>query len=256
MKEKIIIVDFDLFYEAIKSIAKFAISSKFILNEDGLKIYSKNDFARCEFETNSIYTKNPIEISILEINMLLKLLTTIKDIHDNDYSELNFYIEANAIIFKSKKFKSKLVTCKEELIEKWVSKKITSSLNPVFEFTTTSELIKRLNSHSFIFSDKTSLRIYLKSISDMENNALFAELGNNTNLANSITLKFGLITFGSLGDRNIILDFERLNIFNLIQSSNIKISLMDKNVLVSNISIDGKHNTNFKLNIYNSIRKN
>lgn len=257
MKENISVVDFNLFFEVVKSLSKFATAAKFVIDKNGLVVYSKNDFARCELSSNAIVAKSTINFSILDVSLLVKILTTIKELHTNDFSDLVFALDSPAITFKSKKFKTKLVTCNEELIEKWISKKVTTELTPVFEFTTTSDLIKRLNSHSFIFSDPVSLRIYLKAVTEMENNALYAELGNDANnLNNSVTLKIGLITFGSLENRNIILDFDRLNIFNMVPSNDIKVSLMDKNVLVSNICIKGKDNTFFKLNIYNSIRKN
>ena len=92
---------------------------------------------------------------------------------------------------------------------------------------------------------------------DLEKNVLYATLGNETNnLNNSLTLKFGLVTFGSLDDRKLVLDFERLNIFNMVPSNDMKIQLMDKNVLVSKVVVNGKNGTVFNLTIYNSLRKN
>ena len=85
------------------------------------------------------------------------------------------------------------------------------------EFITTSDYIKRINSHSFIFDDIEKTRIYLTQDKDMEKNSVFATVGNkSTNLNNEITLKLGLLSFGGLEDREIILDLERLNLFNAL----------------------------------------
>lgn len=130
-------------------------------------------------------------------------------------------------------------------------------MKPVFEFTTTSDLIKRVNSHSYIFDDAENLRVYLEVKDDMENNSIFASIGNRSNnLNNEMTLKFGIVTFGKLEDRSLILNLERLNLFNAIASNEIKLSLMDKNVLVSKTRMSGKNNSFFDMTIYNTLLKN
>lgn len=130
-------------------------------------------------------------------------------------------------------------------------------MNPVFEFTTTSDLIKRVNSHSYIFDDAEALRIYLETKREMENNSLFASIGNRANnLNNEMTLKFGIVTFGKLEDRELIVDLERLALFNAVQSNEIKIALMDKNVLVSKVKQVGKNDSFFSVTVYNSLLKN
>lgn len=55
----------------------------------------------------------------------------------------------------------------------------------------------------------------------MENNAVFATIGNKeTDLNNEMTLKLGLVTFGKADpNRPIILDLERLNLFNACPSN-------------------------------------
>lgn len=76
----------------------------------------------------------------------------------------------------------------------------------MFEFTTTSDLIKRVNSHQFIFNNPNDIRVYLETHEEMENNALFATIGNRSNnLNNEMTLKFGIVTSGKL-DRVLTLD--------------------------------------------------
>lgn len=94
--------------------------------------------------------------------MLLKILMTVKEVHENDYSGFKFLFDGSAMKFESKKMKTKLTTCRDSaLIEKWISKKLVTPLQPVFEFSTTSDMIKRLNNHSFIMTDASALRIYL-----------------------------------------------------------------------------------------------
>lgn len=108
-------------------------------------------------------------------------------------------------------------TCNEDVIGKWISKKVEATLTPVFEFTTTSDMIKRVNSHSYIFQDNDKLRVYLETKDDMENNTLFASIGNReSDLNNEMTLKFGLVTFGSLNDKELTLDLERVNLLNSV----------------------------------------
>lgn len=47
-KESIQIGDFQLFLDAVKSLAKFAEAAKFTIDSNGLAVYGKNNCARCE----------------------------------------------------------------------------------------------------------------------------------------------------------------------------------------------------------------
>lgn len=220
---------------------------------------ARNKIARCELESNAISASSPIEFSILDLSTFVKVLSTVSTIHENDFSDLKFIADLPFVRFESKKFKTKLSTCNEDVISKWVSKKIDESkFTPVFEFTTTSDWLRRVNSHSYIFPDPNCLKVYLETKDDMEKNTLFATLGNKeTDLNNEMTLKCGLVTYGKLDDRKIIIDLERLNLFNAFSSDSIKISLMSLNVLVSKVKAVGKNDSAYlNMTVYNSILKN
>lgn len=257
-KKELYINDFDLLFDFVKTASKLLDSCKFIVNDCGISIYGvRSNIARCELESNCVYCNENLTFSILELSTLVKILQTIKSIHKNDFSSVKIFIDGPFFKIESKQFKTKLNTCSDDIISKWISKKIETKLSSVFDFKTSSELIKGILSHSFIFQDQTMIRVYLGTHQDMEKNVLFATIGNkSTNLNNEITLKLGYITYGDLADREIIIDLERLNLFNCINSDEINISLMNMNVLVSSIKIIGKNNSFFKLNIYNTILKN
>lgn len=66
-------------------------------------------------------------MNISDMQMLLKVLMTMKDVHDNDFSDLKFMFDGSAMKFESSKMKTKLVTCRDSaLIEKWMSKKLVT----------------------------------------------------------------------------------------------------------------------------------
>jgi len=254
--------DFNLFAEVLKSAVKIVDSAKILIGPQGLEIYGARDkIARCELASNCVSSGEPIEFCLESLAMFNKIVATVKDVHDGDYSELKFMFDSPFLRFESKKFKTKYGTCNEATIGKWISKKVETALVPVFEFTTTSDMIKRINSHAFMFSDSKTVRVYIETKDDMETNAVFATLGNKeTALNNEITTKLGLVTSGTLNPENekprkIILDLERLNLFNAVQAPDIKISLMNLNVLVSKSKILGKNGSWFDLTIYNTMLK-
>lgn len=256
-KQNIKINDFELFLKSLKAFSKLAPSAKFAFNGEGLTIYGKNSFARGEFFSSAAKAeKDPIEFSIMDLSMLLKVLATVYEIHKEDLSEIRMWFDFPFVKIESGKFKTKLSTCKEDVIQNSISQKIKTQLIPVFEFTTSTKQIKNILSHSFIMSDQDSARVYLSVDSSMENNVLYARIGNDANeLNNSITLKLGLVNSGNLGDRKLILNFDRLSIFNIVDSEEIKIQLMDKNILVNTVKIPGTvENTVFK--IYTSLLAN
>ena len=92
---------------------------------------------------------------------------------------------------------------------------------------------------------------------DMEANSVFATLGSkNIDLGKEITLKFGIVTDGKIPEgKALIIDLERMNLFNCIQSDDIKIGLMDKGCLLSQIKVQGKNGSFFNINIYCTLLK-
>lgn len=252
------IKDYDLFHESIKAICKMVEGAKFTIGENGMEVYGRSaNAARGEFTTNAVVADETITFCLGDVPMFLKVLATVKDIHSKpeDFDNLKFYYDAPSFIkIESPKFKTKICTKDEKTISNFISKKITTPMTPVLEFVTTSDQIKYINQHSFIFSNQAMARIYISSNPEMENNVMYATIGNNdTNLNNSITLKMGLITFGTDEGRKIILDFDRLNLFNIIQSDEIKIQLMDKNALIYKARLTGKDETYFDFLVCSSM---
>jgi hypothetical protein len=129
MANKIHINDFSLFFESLKSLSKIVKSAKFIFSDSGLEIYGARDMmARCEYTSNSVYAESAFDFCIDDISMLIRVLSTVKEVHDNDYSELDIQYTKPNIWFKSKKMKMKYSTCNESTIIKWISKKIEAQM--------------------------------------------------------------------------------------------------------------------------------
>lgn len=258
MKKNIQIKDFNLFVAVVRAATKLVDSAKFTVTETGLEIYgARAKAARCELVSNAIYSDEPVSFAIESLNLFLKVLTTVKEVHEGDYSNFKFIVDLPHLRFESKKFKTKYGTQNENIITQWIGKKVETVVTPIFEFTTTSDMIKRINSHSFIFTNPETVRVYLETKSDMENNALFATIGNReSNLNNEMTFKFGLITLNTLGDTSIVVDQARLNMFNAVQSDNIVISrIKEKACLVSKTKITGENDTYFNLSVYSTLLK-
>ena len=257
-KQRIKVNDFSTFLQSVKALNKLTVSAKFTINSEGMTVYGKNAFARGELTSNSVIAeKDPIEFCILDLAMFIKVLTTAYEIHQEDCSEIEMWLDFPFIKIESGKFKTKLSTCKEEVIQNSVSQKIKTVLTPVFTFMTSTKQVKYVNSHSFIVSDQEAARVYLSVEPTMENNVVYARIGNDANeLNNSITLKFGMATSGVLGDRKLILNFDRLNIFNVVDSDEIVIQLMDKNVLVNTVNVYGTGDCSFKFVLYTSLLAN
>jgi len=258
-KQKIKVNDFSLFLQSLKALNKLAVSAKLTINSEGMTVYGKNAFARGEMTSNAVTAeKDPVEFCVLDLAMFIKVLNTAFEVHQEDCSEIEMWFDFPFVKIESGKFKTKLSTCKEEVIQNSVSQKIKTVLTPVFEFVTSTKQIKYINSHSFIASDTDAARIYISTEPTMENNVVYARIGNDANeLNNSITLKFGMATSGTLGDRKLILNFDRLSVFNVVESEEITIQLMDKNVLVNTVNVydeSGEHS--FKFVLYTSLLAN
>lgn len=259
-KTNISIFDFNLFIEMMRSAAKIVESAKLTIGTDCTTIYGcRGNLSRCELMTNAILAEEPVEICVASLATLNKILSTVQAIHKDDYSDFKMTIELPKLKFSSKKFKTSFQLQTEDVIEKWLSKKVEAQLVPELEFTTTSDIIRQLNSQSYISDKPDDLRICLDTDDTMEKNSLYATLRTVDNdLSTSMTLKFGIITNGKTSsERKLILDFEHLNLFNALQSDSIKIFLPQKyNMLVSKTLVSGKNDTFFNLNVYNALLKN
>lgn len=258
MANTIKINDFSLFFEAMKTAAKLVDAAKLQFSANGLEIYGARDVAaRCELTTNAVSSDDAFDFCIDNLGMLNRVLATAKEVHGDDFSELEIKYSRPNLLFKSKKFKMKYSTCNESTISKWVSKRIETKMQTLFEFKTTSDLIKRINGHSFLFTDSKSINVYLETKDDMEANSVFATLGNkNVDIGKEVTLKFGLVTLGAIPDgKHLIIDLERMNLFNCMQSDDIKIGYMDKGCLLSQTKVQGKNGTYFNVNVYSTLLK-
>lgn len=255
-KEQIQIRDFELFYDIVKSLTKMAEGIKFIIDENGLVVYAKNDYSKCNLSSNCVYSNTNVEFCIADLSTMVKIFTTVKDMYRDTYDSVKIFYEKPFLKIESGKFKTKVAACDEQRVSKFISTKIKTELTPKIEFTTSSNMIKTINSHSFIFQDSASARIYITTESDMQNNTIFATIGNENNeLANSATLELGLINSGSLlkddgSAMKVIIDFNRLNILNMVPSDEIKVMIANERpVLVSKITKEGKNGSYFTVDI-------
>jgi hypothetical protein len=256
--QKIYIKNFSILEQTLGAILKIVPSIKLIVNETGLTIHSCNAYARCSVFTNSVTSDEEISLCIKDASMLVKTLSVIKDEDCKKNKDVLGVIEATYdgtfIYINTKSIKTKIITVKEEVIQNTISKAVTTVLTPIVEFKTSSDSIKKVLGNSFMFSDAENIRVYLNQHDDLQQNCIYAEVTNKTNrLSNNITVKLGDITLGKVAE-DIILDFERLSVFNLFKNDSIIIQLMDKPFLVANLSIS-KGDIYAKFTIYNSLRK-
>lgn len=259
---KIEISDFPLFCEVVRCLGKMSDGIKFTVSDCGLVVYAKNDYAKCELTSNCISSHGEASFSMGNIGTLLKVMNTLKDLYGDDPSKISMVFDAPFLRFSSGKFKTKLATIDEDAIRNYIGTKVHTELTPLLEFTTSSQLIKNVNSHSFVFDDAGTARIYLTTEPDMQNNTMFATIGNEAeDLANSVTMEFGLVNYGTLTEkdpssgldvqRKLVIDFNRLNILNMVQSDEIKVTVAkERPVLVSSVRRLGKDGTFFNLNVY------
>lgn len=252
-KENIKINNFELFSEIVKSLSKMSDGAKFTVNDCGLTVYAKNDFSKCELTSNSIVSDKELSFCVGNLGMLLKIMTTLSGIYKEDVTNsVKLYFDHPFIRFESKKFKTKIATVEEANIANFIGNKVHTELSPQIEFTTNSGIIRSINSHSFVTTDSNTARIYVSTDSEMENNVIFATIGNEGNdLENSVTLELGLITSGVMDDRKVILNFDRLNILNMLPSEEINVQLAkERPVLISKVQKSGKNDTFFNISIY------
>lgn len=96
MSEKIelSVRDFSLLCEVIKSTAKIVESAKISVDENGLAIYgARARTARCEITSNSVFSDKQVSFCVLDLKMLDRVLTTVKDVHQDDYTDFKLFVD-------------------------------------------------------------------------------------------------------------------------------------------------------------------
>lgn len=250
--------DLKVFETTVSALSKTVEAMKINIDQTGMKIYTRNAYARFHISSNCIEADGECELCINEIAILLKTLKLVSKQAKN-VNDLTCYYDKPFLHFTSKDIKTKIGGVKERVIQNSLDQPITTALTPVFEFTSTGKTIKEICSNRFIFSDMESARVYLTWGDDdtMHKNVIYAELSNRINeLSSSLVLPLGDITLNDIeGVRDVILDFDRLKVLNLFNCDSVSVSLMDRNILVSESQINGKEGIFTKLIVYNSMRK-
>lgn len=254
--KQINITNFNIFEQTIAAILKLIPQAKLSFGPTGMSINVKvdNQYRAIVF-SNSADCKEDISFCFNNLAAFYNILKLIKADHKKTTPEIEMGFDNTFLHIKCKNLKTRLITVKEETIQANVAKAVDMVLTPVLEFKTSSDLIKTIMGNSFIFANKDESRVYLNQHPDLQKNTIYAEVTNkNAKLANVITTKLGDITLGSL-DHDLIIDFKRLEIINLFKSDDITIQLMDKPVLVTNLSLVDKEYFS-KFTIYVLLRKN
>lgn len=83
-----------MFCEVIRSTAKIVDSAKLSIDENGLSIYgARARTARCEILSNSVFSGKPVQVCVLDLKLLDRVLTTVKDVHQDDYTDFKLIVE-------------------------------------------------------------------------------------------------------------------------------------------------------------------
>ena len=251
METQLKIRDFPLFLDTLEAVAKITQAVKLTFDGDGLKVYCKNIFARGEFISTSVYSDSECSFCTNELSLLIRVLKAAADSMKENaepLSSINMVLDEPFFRINNKKFKTKLTTCTEDIVQNNLSRPVQTELRTLFQFTTDSATIRKINQNGFIFKDPSMARVYLETNHpEMDRNVVWARIDNDeNNQNNSMTLKLGLINdiaddFEQGPDDKLIIDFDRLSLFNIVPDAGlIKIRLTDKNVLVYNCSLTRK----------------
>ena len=251
MATQLKIRDFPLFLDTLEAAGKLTQNVKISFDSEGLKIYCKNVFARGEFVSTAVYSDSECSFCTNDMSLLIRVLKAAVDSmkeNSEPLSNINMVLDEPFFRINNKKFKTKLTTCSEDIVQNNLSKPVQTELRTLFQFTTDSATIRKINQNGFIFKDPAMARIYLETNHpEMDRNVIWARIDNDeNNQNNSMTLKLGLLNdmaddFEQGPDDKLIIDFDRLSLFNIVPDAGlIKIRLTDKNVLVYDCSLTRK----------------
>jgi hypothetical protein len=255
MAVKLKIENFDIFVDSMKALTTAVEGIKVSVDKTQAKVLSKNPVARLKMITNSLTSDEPVDFCIADLPSFVKVLQIGQSKLGED-DKITLSIDKGFIKIKSKPYKAKFALVKEEVILNYIDKEFTSELTDRCTFSTTIDNIKELRRSAFIFPDSDVARIYLYVDKDNPSN-LKAELNNRNNpYSNAVTVDFANIQFGTI-DEDIILNFDRIDMFTLFDKKEIQITLPNVQALTSIQRIaDEDENIYAKIWVLTSIMKN
>lgn len=221
-KQILYIDDIKMAIEYLKSIQKVADSGRFNITASGCSVntITEDGIARIYIKTNVIHCDKDdfFEFNFQNINNLSNSLKAILEVEDSNNCAIEY--TKQALIYKnSVKFKLKLV--KPDIVDRFYTKPLKTTLEPVFTIHTDVKRISKLLSNIGIVGDADEVKIYYTASDDGETANFEIDDKLNT-YSNNFTLPVGKLegTITQLLCTNI----SACRIFTLLNSNDIKIS--------------------------------
>lgn len=191
-----------------------------------VKVVNESKTVRSYFSTNVITANEDTIFYFQDITKLLKSITLIRDIEDNNTATLQFdgqFLRYNNNV----KFKLKVV--KSEAVERYCTNPITTKLTPIYSFITSQDKIKKIIQCTGIVDD-TEARVYLSK----HNKGIIAEIDDKRNkLTDSVGLPISDNVTGDVTEV-VCVNFDNFRLFTILPSENIVVILTDKRVITVN----------------------
>ena len=228
MKSLIRIVDTSLFDAFLKGIMKVAPDCMFSFSPDGCKVNSSNEgkTVRSFLSTSAAIGDEKVEFCLSDLTKFHKGLHLVKEeMGDESSIEMTF---DGSFVACSGKVSFKLRTIRKDVIERFVSDELKTTLTPQFGFVFTSAAMNKLTGIGFINPSETP-KVYITR----ERDAVRGEVDDKTtSMTDSISIPISTSPFGEWTD-TIVTKMDMLRMWNVIGAQDVRVAMTDKKVVVA-----------------------
>lgn len=231
------IKDCKAFSSFLGSILKISPACKLDIDSESCKVFTSPDGGvniKAYFTIKSVTSTEPVSICIKDLAILYKGLETIQK-YSEKTNTFNMEFKDGILTYTSNATNIKIVSVKQEIVQKYVVAPITSQLDNLFGFITNTKSLKGIINIQGLCSSEQP-KIYLSKVGD----SIKAEIDDKTKkLVNSISIPLATKDniFGEW-TRQICINMQVFEYYTCIDTDSIKISMCNKPVLKIEASKD------------------
>jgi len=216
-----------LFADTLSILGKYTQSAKFEVGENNTMVNVIIDkIGKVCMATDTMQCDTPCSFCFKDISVFTKLVNQIvKRKKSESGVELSF--DGEYISIASKQLSSDLITTSEIAIHDVIAPPPQPNPEPILEFRATTDSIKDVIANQYVFTNPGEVLIKFSRGEGSDKNSVFAsayvatQTGRTAGKSNKVSTRIGDLTLGNTDESQVVIDYNRLQLFSYIHSDDI-----------------------------------
>ena len=230
------IVNPTLFAETLNILGKYTPAAKFEVGQTNTVVnVIIEKIGKLCLSTDVCKAETPCSFCFKDISVFTKLINQIVR-RQKSGGTLKLSFDGEYISISSKQLSSDLITTSELAIQDILSNPPQPNPEPLLEFRATTQSIKDVISNQYVFTNPGEVLIKFTRGTGSDKNTVFAsayvatQSGRAAGKCNKVSTAIGDLTFGNPDETQVVIDYNRLQMFSYIQSDDVLLQYFVRHV--------------------------